>query len=209
MLFTFPSRYLFAIGRQRVLRLGGWSPHVRTGLHVSRPTRVRCSALRVRGCHPLRPGFPDRFHLSSHRRWPSPLSLATTRGVSVDVLSSRYLDVSVPWVCFLSLWIRDKIPSSDNQKSETTCAAPRMPLGIRAATHMTSKFWLSKVGCPIRRSTDQRSFAPPRSLSQRTTSFIACCRQGIRQMPLGRLIALINNAHRVLHPLAGTLNSAR
>jgi hypothetical protein len=30
--------------------------------------------------------------------WPDPLSLATTSGVSVDVLSSRYLDVSVPWV---------------------------------------------------------------------------------------------------------------
>src|SRR5207237_7141212 len=31
--------------------------------------------------------------------WPGPRSLATTNGVSVDVLSSRYLDVSVPWVC--------------------------------------------------------------------------------------------------------------
>ena len=31
--------------------------------------------------------------------WPGPRSLATTSGVSVDVLSSRYLDVSVPWVC--------------------------------------------------------------------------------------------------------------
>ena len=30
--------------------------------------------------------------------WPGPVSLATTTGVSVDVLSSRYLDVSVPWV---------------------------------------------------------------------------------------------------------------
>ena len=31
--------------------------------------------------------------------WPSPRSLATTSGVSVDVLSSGYLDVSVPRVC--------------------------------------------------------------------------------------------------------------
>ena len=59
VLFTFPSRYLFAIGRQRVLRLGGWSPHVRTGFHVSRPTRVFSFALRVRGYHPLRPNFPE------------------------------------------------------------------------------------------------------------------------------------------------------
>jgi hypothetical protein len=51
------------------------------------------------------------------------------------------------------------------------------------------------VGCPIRKSTDQSLFAATRSLSQRTTSFIACVRQGIHQMPLGHLIALIINAH--------------
>ena len=59
MLFTFPSRYLFTIGRVGVLRLGGWSPHVQTGFHVPRPTRGSCQALPVRGCHPLRPDFPD------------------------------------------------------------------------------------------------------------------------------------------------------
>ena len=39
VLFTFPSRYLFAIGRQVVLSLGGWSPQLQAGFHVSRPTR--------------------------------------------------------------------------------------------------------------------------------------------------------------------------
>ena len=56
-------------------------------------------ALPIRGYHPLRPCFPDRFWLSHIHDWPGPGSLATTTGVSVDVLSSRYLDVSVPWVC--------------------------------------------------------------------------------------------------------------
>ena len=51
------------------------------------------------------------------------------------------------------------------------------------------------VGCPIRKSMDQSSFAAPHGLSQRTTSFIASYRQGIHQMPLGHLIALIINAH--------------
>lgn len=55
-------------------------------------------ALPVRGYHPLRPCFPDRFRLSSIYDWPGPRSLATTSGVSVDVLSSGYLDVSVPRV---------------------------------------------------------------------------------------------------------------
>src|SRR3569623_1464986 len=37
-LFAFLSRYWFTIGRQVVFSLGGWSPHLQTGLHVSRPT---------------------------------------------------------------------------------------------------------------------------------------------------------------------------
>ena len=45
-------------------------------------------------------------------------------------------------------------------------------------------------GFPIRKSADQRVLAPNRGLSQRATSFIACVRQGIPQMPLlKRLIA--------------------
>ena len=35
VLFTFPSRYCFAIGHQVVFRLGGWSPRIPTGFHVS------------------------------------------------------------------------------------------------------------------------------------------------------------------------------
>ena len=36
--------------------------------------------------------------------WPLPLSLATTRGISVDFSSSPYLDVSVQAVPFLNLF---------------------------------------------------------------------------------------------------------
>jgi hypothetical protein len=38
VLFAFPSRYWFTIGRLRVFSLGGWSPHLQTGFLVSRPT---------------------------------------------------------------------------------------------------------------------------------------------------------------------------
>jgi hypothetical protein len=66
VLFTFPSRYWFAIGHRGVLRLGGWSPRLQAGLHVSRPTHGPSLALPVRGCHPLWPAFPDRSgYLSS------------------------------------------------------------------------------------------------------------------------------------------------
>ena len=36
----FRSRYFFAIGRQGVLSLAGWTPRIRTRFHVSRPTQV-------------------------------------------------------------------------------------------------------------------------------------------------------------------------
>ena len=54
------------------------------------------------------------------------------------------------------------------------------------------------MGFPIRISADQSSFAAPRGFSQRSTSFIASQRQGIHQMPLVHLIALIINAHSAL-----------
>ena len=41
-----------------------------------------------------------------------------------------------------------------------------------------------QVGCPIRKSTDQRLFAPHHSLSQLITSFIASESLGIRHTPL-------------------------
>src|SRR6201992_543860 len=121
VLFTFPSRYCVTIGRGGVLRLGGWSPRVQTELHVFRLTREHIIALPIRGYHPLRPCFPDRFWLSLMCYWPGPVSLATTTGVSVDVLSSRYLDVSVPWVCLKPpILFGSHIPSLDNRKSKTS-----------------------------------------------------------------------------------------
>jgi hypothetical protein len=60
VLFTFPSRYSSAIGHQVVLRLGEWSPHLQTGLHVSRPTQGRLRCLPVRDSHPLWSPFPER-----------------------------------------------------------------------------------------------------------------------------------------------------
>ena len=45
-----------------------------------------------------------------HSVWPLPRSLATTYGISVDVSSSPYLDVSVQAVPLLYLWIQYRIP---------------------------------------------------------------------------------------------------
>ncbi|CAN0545067.1 unnamed protein product [Ectocarpus sp. 12 AP-2014] len=45
------------------------------------------------------------------------------------------------------------------------------------------RYLASKVGFPIRKSSDQSLFAAPQRLSQRITSFIACACQGIHRMP--------------------------
>ena len=145
--------------------------------------RITCT-----GLSPATAQLSRRFQLILSEHWPSPRSLATTSGVSVDVLSSGYLDVSVPRVCFFSpMYSRKKYPHVITVNSN--------PDSVNCSTLPGSNLQLSKVGFPIRKSTDQRLFAPPRSISQRTTSFIASYRQGIHQMHLGHLIALINNMH--------------
>ena len=44
VLFTFPSRYLSAIGHLGVLSLGGWSPQVQSAFHGCGPTQERLTA---------------------------------------------------------------------------------------------------------------------------------------------------------------------
>ena len=47
VLFAFPSRYWFTIGRSLVFSLGGWSPHLQTGFLVSRLTSRLLSTIRT------------------------------------------------------------------------------------------------------------------------------------------------------------------
>jgi hypothetical protein len=90
VLFTFPSRYLSTIGHQGVFRLGGWSPHLQTGFHVSRLTQGSWSISPHTGLSPAQAGLSRPFCSINHNHWPAPLSLATTDGISVDVFSSGY-----------------------------------------------------------------------------------------------------------------------
>ena len=45
VLFTFPSQYYYSIGHWVVFRLGGWSPRIPTGFHVSGGTLDTVSEL--------------------------------------------------------------------------------------------------------------------------------------------------------------------
>jgi hypothetical protein len=61
VLFTFPSRYLFTIGRQTVFSLTGWSRQIHTGFHVPRITwdTPEVQKFRLPDCHRLWCAFPD------------------------------------------------------------------------------------------------------------------------------------------------------
>ena len=127
-------------------------------------TRYDLSPFRIRGCHPLWPTLPCRSSTDSRRcLWPHDPVLLRFRLIPVrspllgeslfDFFSSRYLDVSVPWVGFPQLCIH--------------CGMVGSPY----------------AGCPIRRSPDQSLLAAPRSFSQLSTSFIASHRLSIHRAP--------------------------
>ena len=91
MLFTFPSQYLFTIGLSGVFSLGGWSPHIQTGFHVSRPTHLSSIyTFRIPGYHRLRLFFPE--HSSKYIktfgliRFRSPLLTESLRFLFLRVL---------------------------------------------------------------------------------------------------------------------------
>ena len=103
-------------------------------------------SFRLRDSHPLWSAFPCRStNLSSLFAvrtpddrslpvWPPPRSLATTCGISVDVFSSPYLDVSVQAVPHLTLFYSDKadrafsagFPHSDICGSRCICHSPQL-----------------------------------------------------------------------------------
>jgi hypothetical protein len=94
------------------------------------------------GLSPTTAKLSSLFHFNFQCHWPGPRSLATTCGVSVDVLSCRYLDVSVPCVRFLhpmysgvdtllqyleTILVSDT-PDDRRRALRLRCCAPRMSL---------------------------------------------------------------------------------
>ena len=59
VLFAFPSRYWFTIGRLRVFSLGGWSPLLQTGFLVSRLTSRLLSTTRTISTTGLSPSIAE------------------------------------------------------------------------------------------------------------------------------------------------------
>lgn len=131
MLFTFPSQYLFTIGLSGVFSLGGWSPHIQTGFHVSRPTHLSSKyAFHIRGYHPLRPLFPKRSikHIKTFGliRFRSPLLTESLRFLFLRVLrcfSSPGLLLALRRVTYLQY---AGLPHSDICGSIRVCRSPQL-----------------------------------------------------------------------------------
>ena len=75
--------------------------------------------------------------------WPAPLSLATTQGISVDVFSSPYLDVSVQAVPLIYLCIQYTVTGLDSGRVSpfghpriTACF--RLPVAFRRSLRPSS-----------------------------------------------------------------------
>src|SRR6476469_1420950 len=65
VLFTFPSRYLSAIGHLGVLSLGGWSPQVQSAFHGCGPTQEQLTEVQEISCTGRLPSLvrgSTRFH---------------------------------------------------------------------------------------------------------------------------------------------------
>ena len=148
VLFTFPSQYCSTIGHRVVFRLGGWSPLILIGFHVSDDTPDLASPSRNFAYETFTPyGWPSqviRLSLEVTRCGPHPESISTlglassafarhySQNLWFDFSSSPYLDVSVRGVPFIKLCIHLMIhgsspwvfPHSDIYGSLLICSSP-------------------------------------------------------------------------------------
>ena len=150
--------------------------------HVLHGTREQCKESKqflLRGFHPLWPNFPDRSntdHLcNSFGLKQQSTHCPTTPRCNACKLSHRHGLGSSPFAHhylgnhYYFLFLR-----------VMRCFSSPRPL---KQTMYSSEYCTKVQGCPIRKSTDQRMFAPPRSLSQLTTPFFGRQCQGIRHTP--------------------------
>ncbi len=165
VLFTFPSRYLFAIGLTGVFSLAGWARRIQTGLLVSRPTQDSATPHEAsgKGLSPAAAGLSSPF--PSPPTYDDAVLLPRRRldasGLGCSPVARRYWG-NHSYFLFLRV---------------LRCfSSPRWPPDKRDVRH-------KRTGCPIRRSAGQGSFAPHRGFSQLIASFVASVSQGIRHAP--------------------------
>ena len=101
----------------RVSRVRWYSGYSRLRLSFVYKTLTFCGA----SSHTLRLDFRMPYAVQTPKVllpsvWPLPRSLATTKGISFDVFSSPYLDVSVQAVPSVYLWIQYTVTGYDSSR---------------------------------------------------------------------------------------------
>ena len=146
---------------------------------ISRVPRYSGSGLapglgfRLRGFHPLRPGFPAGSAILSRSLYRPALQPRTARRHASGLGSSAFARHYLRNHCYF-LFLR-----------VLRCfSSPGSPLRIPQIPESLP------VGCPIRKSAAQWVFAPPRGLSQLVTSFFASESQGILHVPLSPFLGV-------------------
>ena len=144
VLFAFPSRYWFTIGQSGVFSLGGWSPHIQTGYHVSRPThRAHNMCIFVYGAVTL---YRAPFQTL-------PLTHTLIQALGSSPFARRY------WgnhVCFLLLQVLRcfsslRLPTLRYNMSSTYWVIPFGNLRIKGYLHLNGAFRsLSRPSSPLR-----------------------------------------------------------
>ena len=157
VLFTFPSRYLCAIGLGRVFSLGGWARRIHAGFHVPRATQ---------GTAALRPASrtglsPAAARLS--RRFRSPRSCARRGPTTPPGPESRRFGLLPGRSPLLGESLLFSLPPGTKMFQFPGFASP--PQGGWQPSGLP--------GCPIQVPADQRPHAPPRGFSQLAAPFIA------------------------------------
>ena len=115
---------------------------------------------------------------SRTRKLPYPYRAVTVCGAPFQTLPVRVL-WPLAWSAFARRYLRSRC-CCPFLRLLRCFSSPGSPRRAMDSLDDTAK----AVGCPIRRSEDQRALAPPLGFSQRATSFIASRCQGIHQMPL-------------------------
>ena len=176
VLFTFPSRYWFAIGLPGVFSLAGWSRRIRAELLVLRVTQdaTKPCLASITGLSPATAELSRTFFsrskyygvvlqprecVATHAVWALPRSLATTGGIIVYFLFLQVLrcfsslrspqDVSVPCVR-LSTHCKDSCPSG-------SWVVPFGNPGIKGHLHLPRAYRsLSRPSSPPRAKASTR-----------------------------------------------------
>ena len=168
MLFTFPSRYLFTIGRQLVFRLTPWSAQIHAKFHVRRITQEIPRRARIFDYGPLTlyGAIFHSLHLIVALPHRGPTTPTASCGFGLFRFRSPLLteshSLSVPLVTEMFHFTRYCV--------------------FRAMYSRGNDRVLPRSGYPIRKCTGQSVFAAIRALSQLITSFFAYWHQGIHHV---------------------------